>query len=221
MGSAGVLIQDVELKLVPVEGGEEGEGEIVVRGPNVMKGYYNNPTATAEVLSDDGWFHTGDIGRLDASGNLFITDRKKELFKLSTGKYVAPAPIENELVLSPFVEQCVVVGNTHKFCGALVVPSADSVMAELSKRGVKVSKEELTSLPETMKLLMEEVDRINVGLPHWEQVKKIALLANPFTIEGGELTPKMSMKRRVIQEKYKAEIESMYGSDVSGSSGKS
>jgi long-chain acyl-CoA synthetase len=208
-GSAGVVIKGLEVKLIPVEGGEGTEGEIVIKGPNVMKGYYNNPTATTEVLTEDGWFHTGDIGKF-VDDNLYITDRKKELLKLSTGKYIAPAPIENDLVLSSFIEQVVVIGNGQKFCSALIVPSVDPIISALKKQGVTVTAEQVSTSPEAKKLLMDEVKRANQGVAPWEQIKDFRILPTPFSIEGGELTPSLKLKRRIVQEKYKDDIASMY-----------
>lgn len=174
-----------------------------------MKGYYNNPTATAEVLTEDGWFHTGDIGKF-VDDNLYITDRKKELLKLSTGKYIAPAPIENDLVLSSFIEQVVVIGNGQKFCSALIVPSVDPIISALKKQGITVTAEQVSTSPEVKKLLMDEVKRANQGVAHWEQIKDFRILSTPFSIEGGELTPSLKLKRRIVQEKYKDDIASMY-----------
>lgn len=209
-GSAGAILKGVELKLIPVEGGSGDEGEIVVRGPNIMKGYYKKPKETAEVLSEDGWFSTGDIGRLDHTGNLFITDRKKELLKLSTGKYIAPAPIENELVLTPEIEQAIVIGNGQKFCSALLVLNIPALLHEMKEAGHSLTEDQVWDHPEVRAHLMKVIKSCNKNLPHWEQIKDFRLLKEPFSIEGGELTPKLSMKRRVIQEKYGDVIASMY-----------
>ncbi|MBN8587999.1 MAG: long-chain fatty acid--CoA ligase [Rhodothermia bacterium] len=209
-GSAGVVLKGVEIKLIPVEGGVDGEGEILAKGPNIMKGYYKKPAETAEVLSEDGWFATGDIGRFDESGNLFITDRKKELLKLSTGKYIAPAPIENELVLTPEIEQAIVIGNGQKFCSALLVLNVPALLHELKERGHILTEDQVWDHPEAHNHLMKVIKSCNHKLPHWEQIKDFRLLKEPFSIEGGELTPKLSMKRRVIQEKYGEVIATMY-----------
>ena len=203
--SVGKVLKGVEVKIMPVENRTGEDGEIWVKGDNVMMGYWNNPTATAEVL-EDGWFKTGDIGKFDAHKNLCITDRKKELMKLSTGKYVAPAPIESELMLSPFIEQCVVVGHNRKFCAALIVPNRE------------VFKERIPSLPdenwvadlEIQKVVAEAVQKANEHLPPWEKVKDFRFISHPFTIEGGELTPKMSFKKNVICQNYQHLIDDIY-----------
>jgi long-chain acyl-CoA synthetase len=166
-----------------------------------MQGYLKMPKQTSEVIDKDGWFHTGDIGHLDDDGYLFITDRKKELFKLSTGKYVAPAPIENRLIASPYVEQVVIVGNSRKFCGAIILPAMEMIDGTL---GEDVSEEKIHAL------ITEEVVKANEGLPNWEQVKKFALITEPMTIETGELTPTMKRKRAQINECRKAEIDFLY-----------
>jgi long-chain acyl-CoA synthetase len=185
-GSIGKPIDGVETRLAD-------DGELLVRGPNVMLGYYDAPEQTADVLTSDGWLKTGDIAERDADGFLFITDRKKDLLKLSTGKYVAPQPIETRLVASPHIEQAVVIGNGVQFCSALIVPaSARDDAAQLHA------------------LIQQEIDALNRELPHWEQVKKFCLLVRPWTIAGGELTPTLKVKRRVIHERYRATIESMY-----------
>lgn len=209
-GSSGKALIGVELKLVPTEGGMEGEGEIVARGPNIMKGYYNRPEDTAEVLTTDGWFYTGDIGRMNEEGFLFITDRKKELMKLSTGKYVAPSPLEDAIILSAYIDQACVVGSSQKFCAALIVPNVPNCVHALKEHHVHITEENFFQNPESKHFLMGIIQEINKTFPAWEQVKNIALLEAPFSIEGGELTPKLSMKRRVIQEKYSAEIEGLY-----------
>lgn len=203
--SVGKVLKGVEVRIVPVPDREEDDGEIWVKGDNVMVGYWNNPTATAEVM-EDGWFKTGDIGKFDENGHLCITDRKKELMKLSTGKYVAPAHIESELMLSPFIEQCVVVGSNRKFCAALIVPNRD------------VFKERIPTLPdenwiadlEIQKLVAEAVHKANESLPPWEKVKDFRFVPTPFTIEDGLLTPKMSFKKNVICERYASLIEDIY-----------
>ena len=176
-----------------------------------MKGYYKLPDKTAEVMSEGGWFHTGDIGHLDEDGHLFITDRKKELFKLSTGKYIAPTPIEIALSASPLVEQAVVVGSEYKFCAALIVLDAQAVRHHLGEDAAALKAAALASHAAVIRSIEKEVKAINEALPHWEQVKKFHLLEEPFTIEGGELTPTLKVKRRVVHEKYRQQIEAMYG----------
>lgn len=193
-GSVGKPLPEVEVKIAE-------DGEILARGPNIMQGYLKMPKQTAEVINSEGWFHTGDIGHLDEDGFLFITDRKKELFKLSTGKYVAPAPVENQMIASPYIDQVVVVGNSQKFCGAIIHPAMDMINGTL---GDDVTDEQIHAL------ITEEVIKANEGLSHWEQVKKFALISDPMTIETGELTPTMKRKRTQINKMRKVEIDQIY-----------
>jgi long-chain acyl-CoA synthetase len=186
-GSVGKAMTDVEIKIA-------SDGEILVKGPNVMQGYYKDMQATNEILVD-GWLHTGDIGYFDEDGNLFITDRKKELFKLSTGKYVAPAPIENKLICSPFIEQVVLLGDQQKYCGALIYPNP-----------------EFSNLEEdTKEHIQKAIDEVNKDLPSWERIKHFVLLETPMSVETGELTPTLKKKRRIIREKRIKDIEKLYG----------
>ena len=201
-GSVGEPLTGVEVKTAE-------DGEIWVRGPNVMKGYFKMPEATAEVLTDDGWFKTGDIGHLDADGCLFITDRKKELMKLSTGKYIAPQPIEQRLAASRYIEQAVVIGNSRQFCTALVVLDVAAITTWLKEAGQAVPGD-MAAAPAVRDLIQREIDAVNQHLPHWEQVKKFALVSRPWSIETGELTPTMKIKRRVINEKHAADIQTLY-----------
>ena len=193
-GSVGKAIPDVEIKIAD-------DGEILCRGPNVMQGYYKNPEATREAIGPDGWFHTGDIGHLDDEGYLYITDRKKELFKLSTGKYVAPAPVENRLVTSAYVEQVAVIGNGEKFCAALIVPNMDTIRGA---HGDDVSEDKVREL------LQADIDNANEGIPDWETVKKFAILDMPMTVETGELTPTMKRRRKQIGEVRADDIAAIY-----------
>lgn len=211
-GSVGLPIPGVELKIVPEPGCNPGEGEILARGANVMKGYYEKPAETAKVLEPDGWLHTGDIGYFDEDGFLFITDRKKELLKTSGGKYVAPAPIEGKLNVHPLIEQSCVIGNTRKFCVALIVPKYDMLPVWLG-HPVSPDRSKLNDDPEVRALFEDAINAINQDLPHWEQIRKFALLPREFSQETGELTPTQKMKRRVIDEKYKALIDSMFPPD--------
>ncbi|MCS7079837.1 MAG: long-chain fatty acid--CoA ligase [Chloracidobacterium sp.] len=203
-GTVGKPLRGVEIKIAP-------DGEILTRGRHVMRGYYNKPDKTAEVLTPDGWFHTGDIGEIDADGFLRITDRKKDLFKTSGGKYIAPQPIENALTASPYIVQAVVVGNGRKFPGALIVPLASKVQ-ELAREAGLTSTDyrELLKHPHILDFYRKEVERLTSHLAQWEKIKNIALLENELTIEGGELTPTLKVKRRVVDEKYKAEIDAIY-----------
>lgn len=198
-GSSGRGLRCVELKIA-------ADGEVLAKGPNIMQGYYNRPDATREVIDEEGWFHTGDVGRIDEDGFLFITDRKKDIFKLSTGKYVAPQHVENTLLNSPFIEQVVVLGASRKFCSALIVPNMEAVTEELGAAAQE--KPDFTDKAEA--LIQGEIDRMNEPLPVWEQIKKFALLDELFSIDGGELTPTMKTKRRVIHDKYKGHIARIY-----------
>lgn len=202
IGSTGKVIRNVEVKIAD-------DGEILARGPNIMKGYYKNEEQTREVITEDGWFKTGDIGRLDEDGYLYITDRKKAMFKLSTGKYVAPQSIENQLTGSGFIDQVVVVGFQKKFCSALIVPAYDNIRKRLKKTGYEIT-DPFADDPKVRELIQNEVDKVNKDLSPWETIKKFILLNDPLTIESGDLTPTMKVKRSVVREKYQKEIDSMY-----------
>ncbi|MBD3616690.1 MAG: long-chain fatty acid--CoA ligase [Gracilimonas sp.] len=208
IGSSGKPLVDVEIKIAE-------DGEILARGPNIMKGYYKMPEKTEEAIDDDGWFYTGDIGHLDEDGWLFVTDRKKSLFKLSTGKYVAPQPIENALVNSGFIEQAVVVGSEHKFCGALIVPNWENMKKRFETKGHKFPEENFTENEYVIKRIQKEVDKVNENLSKWEKVKKFKLLEDLFTIDAGEITPTLKVKRNVINEKYKEQIDGIYADEES------
>ncbi len=211
-GAVGQALEDIEIKIEPEEGTERpDEGEICARGPNIMIGYYNKEEATREVLDDDGWFRTGDIGYMDADGFVFITDRKKELLKTSGGKYVAPAPIENALKLSPLIEQACVIGNRRKFCTALLYPDLPALEAALDKP-LPTDGADLDSFPGVKEALLEAVQGANQGLGRWEQIKSFAVLPRALSVEDGELTPTLKMKRRIIDEHFKDLIDSLYPS---------
>jgi len=205
VGSSGAPFPDIELKTDP-------EGEILVRGPNVMKGYYNHPQETAAVLTEDGWFRTGDVGHLDGDGRLYITDRKKELFKLSNGKYVAPQLLESLVKESPLVSQVVVVGAGRKQPAALVVPDWEALSAALPTPQAEehTPRVSWSQNPEAVRLVQREVSRLTSTLHDYERVRKVALLPEEFSIDGGELTPTLKVKRRVIDEKYREVIEGLY-----------
>ena len=211
-GSVGLPIPGVELKIVPEPGCNPGEGEILARGANIMKGYHEKPAETKAVLEPDGWLHTGDIGYIDEEGFVFITDRKKELLKTSGGKYVAPAPIEARLSVHPLVEQACVIGNKRKYCVALIVPKFDVIPMRLG-HAVTQDRTKLSDDSEVRALFEDAINAINQDLPHWEQIRRFALLPREFSQETGELTPTLKMKRRVIDEKYEALIDSMFPPD--------
>lgn len=203
-GTVGPLIDGVEVKIAE-------DGEILSRGPNIMMGYYKRPDLTAEVITPDGWFHTGDIGTMVENRFLKITDRKKELFKTSGGKYVAPLPIENKLKESPFIEQVMLVGSERKFVGALIVPSFPNLRDWCRKNGVADnSNTELLRNPKIIEMYKDLVESFNKYFNHVEQVKKFELLPNEWSVDTGEMTPKLSLKRKVIMEKYRDAIERIY-----------
>jgi long-chain acyl-CoA synthetase len=202
-GTVGPLIDNVEVKIAE-------DGEILCKGPNVMMGYYKRPDLTNESIID-GWYHTGDIGMMDDSKFLKITDRKKEMFKTSGGKYVAPLPIENKLKESPFIEQVMIVGAEKKFVGALIVPSASNLKDWARQQGIKTtSLKELFQDPKVNHLFKDLVESFNKYFNHVEQVKKFELLPDEWSVETGEMTPKLSLKRKVIMEKYRDAIERIY-----------
>ena len=202
-GTVGPVIDGQQVKL-------EADGEICVKGPSVMMGYYKRPDLTAETIID-GWLHTGDIGVFEENKFLKITDRKKELFKTSGGKYVAPQPIENKMKESPFVEQMMVVGAEQKFVGALIVPSIPNLREWMQHKGIPfTTAEDAVNNPKVLDLYRELVDSFNKFFNHVEQIKKFELLPNEWTIDTGELTPTLKLKRKVIMEKYKAAIDRIY-----------
>lgn len=207
-GTVGPLLTGVQVKIA-------SDGEILCKGPNVMAGYYKNPELTAEVL-EDGWFHTGDIGELDQDSFLKITDRKKEIFKTSGGKYVAPTPIENKMKENHFIEQMMVVGSERKFTAALIVPSYTHLKPWCKQNDVSFSSNrDLIKDARVIALYQSIINTYNPEFNHVEQVKKIILLPDEWSIESGELTPTGKMKRKVITEKYKTEIDKMYTGEVS------
>jgi long-chain acyl-CoA synthetase len=202
-GTVGPLIDNVELKIAE-------DGEILCKGPNVMMGYYKRPDLTAEVIHD-GWFATGDIGTLVDKKFLKITDRKKELFKTSGGKYVAPLPIENKLKESMFIEQVLVVGSERRFVGALIVPSFPNLKDWCRQHNIPfTTHEEMIKHPQVLEMYKDLVESFNKYFNHVEQVKRFELLFNEWSVDTGEMTPKLSLKRKVIMEKYKDSIERIY-----------
>lgn len=202
-GTTGPVIEGVELKFTE-------DGEICVKGLSVMKGYYKRPDLTAETVID-GWLHTGDIGQLVNGKFLKITDRKKELFKTSGGKYVAPQPIENKCKESPFIEQLMVIGSERKFVSALIVPSFSMLRRWMGQQNIAfTTNEEAIKQPEVIAMYEKVVERYNSSFNHVEQIKKFALLPQEWGVETGEMTPKLSLRRKVIMDKYKDEIEQIY-----------
>jgi long-chain acyl-CoA synthetase len=207
MGTVGRVVPGVEVKIA-------ADGEILARGPNVMQGYWNMPQETAEAIDADGWFHTGDIGELDAEGFLRITDRKKELIVNAYGKNIAPAPLENELKSSPFIGQAVVIGDRRKFLSALLVPEFDHLKAWAARNGLPAGgRAEIADLladPRVRDLYAHEIDKVNAHLPGFEKIVAWDLLPDEWTLETGELTPTQKVKRRVINEKYGKVIDRLY-----------
>jgi long-chain acyl-CoA synthetase len=207
VGTVGRALANVELKIAP-------DGEILARGPNVMPGYYNKPEATAEALKD-GWFHTGDIGTLDAAGYLTITDRKKDLLVTSGGKKIAPQPIEAVLKRSPLIAEAVVLGDRRNYAAALIVPDFQALERRLQGVGRSLSagsasRAEIVARADVIALYQEIVDALNSGLSQFERIKRIALLPSEFTVESGELTPTLKVKRKVVEERWRGEIERLY-----------
>jgi len=191
------------------------DGEILLQGPNVFVGYFKDPANTAATLAD-GWLHTGDIGELDADGFLKVTDRKKDLFKTSGGKYIAPQPIEGQLRLIPGIAQVVVIGENRKYLTALLTLEPDRALAYAKQHELPTELEALAAHPKFLAYIQEHLDRINSSLARYETIKRFALLANDFTIERDEMTPTQKLKRRVILERYAAQIEAMYPPEDSG-----
>jgi len=203
-GSAGRSLPGVELRIAE-------DGEILARGPNLMSGYYNQPQATADVLRD-GWFHTGDIGAIDPDGYLSITDRKKDLLVTSGGKKIAPQPIEATLKRSPLVSEAVVLGERRKFVAALIVPDFSALEKRLQALGRPPAPgESLVAREDVRSLYQEIVDALNRELSQFERIKRIRLLPREFSIESGELTPTLKVKRKVVEERWRAEIDELYG----------
>jgi len=215
-GTIGLPIAGVEVKILPLESTRPGEGEICVKGPNVMMGYYKDPENTAKTIDADGWLHTGDVGTLVNGKFLKITDRIKELFKTSGGKYIAPLPIETKFKESFFIEQVMVVGEYQKFPGALIVPSFPFLKQWCGEHNIPFdssSPEALTKClanPTIQNKYKEIINEYNKEFGNWEQVKKFELIPNDWTVDGKELTPTMKLKRRVILEKYKSYIDNIY-----------
>ena len=207
VGSIGPLIDHVEVKIAE-------DGEILTRGANVTIGYFKHPDLTAAAIEPDGWFHTGDIGQWEEGRFLKITDRKKEIYKTSGGKYVAPQVVENKMKESPYIEQMMVIGNARKFVSALVVPSFAMLRKYMRDNfpGLSVpdNNSDLIKMKEVVAHMQKQIDKYNPLFSHPEQVKKIALLPDEWTIDSGEMTPSMKIKRKVIEQKFARQIEAIY-----------
>jgi len=202
--TVGKAIRDVEIKIAE-------DGEILCKGPNVMKGYYNRPDLSDEVIDKDGFFHTGDIGELVDGQYLRITDRKKEIFKTAGGKYIAPQILENKFKESPYIEQMIVIGENERFPAALILPNFPALAAWCSRSNIPLSNNaDMVKDQRVIDKIQSVVDHFNKDFGHWEQVKKFELLTEDWSIDGGELTPKLSLKRKVILQKYKDQVEKIY-----------
>ena len=202
VGTVGRPLRGIEVKIAD-------DGEILTRGPHIMKGYFNKPAATAETIDGDGWFHTGDIGKLE-DGFLSITDRKKDLIVLAGGKKAAPQPIENELKKSPFIGLPIVIGDKQKFLAALIVPNFDRLKDWASSGNRAVRWASLDADPEVRALFQQEIDAYNTDKPHHEQIRAFAILPADLTIEDGSVTPTLKVKRRILENRYHSLIEGMY-----------
>ena len=206
-GTVGPIIDKVHVKIAD-------DGEILVKGPNVMLGYYNHPKATAEAIDSDGWFHTGDIGVFEDNTFLKITDRKKEIFKTSGGKYIAPVMIENKLKESPFIEQVMVIGENQKFASALIVPAFTFLKEYCNRKNIEYTgNENIIENPVIKKRILDEVEKINKTLAQYETIKRPELLPREWSIDKNEMTPKLSLKRKVIIAANKTAIDKIYGTE--------
>jgi long-chain acyl-CoA synthetase len=208
VGSIGTPFEGIEMKVA------DTDGEILIRGRNVMRGYYNDPEATAAVIDADGFYHTGDVGYQDTDGHFYITDRIKDLFKLSNGKYVAPLQVESLLKQSPLISQPVVVGSGRKQVGALIVPDWETLKEEMRSAGhaVDKSREELCEDPHFIKRVQQDAVDLTRELSDFERIKRVYLLPREFSINKGEMTPTLKIKRNVIDEKYQEAIDEICGS---------
>ena len=207
LGTVGKPIQGVEVRIAE-------DGEILTRGPHVMQGYWEKPDATAQAIDPQGWFHTGDIGMIDSDGFLVITDRKKDIIVNAYGKNIAPQPLENQLKTSPWIATPVILGDRRKFLAALIVPNFERLDKEREKRGEpKTEFEDLVQKDWVRKIYDEEIARYNAGIDRQEHIRKYALLPRDFSIEDGEITPSMKVKRRVVEKKYASVIDDLYAGE--------
>lgn len=203
-GSVGRVLKNLDVKIAE-------DGEILVKGPSITSGYYRNPEATKETIDQDGYLHTGDIGELTKDGFLKITDRKKEIFKTAGGKYVAPQVMENKLMESVLIGQVMIIGENKKFPSALIVPAFEELEKYCKVKGIAFeSKESIIKNPQIVEKYQQEINKANENFGNWEMVKKFVLLPKEWTIENGELTPKLSLKRKIILQKHEEEILKIY-----------
>jgi long-chain acyl-CoA synthetase len=212
VGTVGPPLKNTQVKIAE-------DGEILCKGPGVMKGYYNEPELTKLAIDEQGWFHTGDIGLIEPGGQLRITGRKKEIFKTSLGKYISPEAVENKIKTSPVIDNAIVVGENQHYAAALIVPDFVMMKDWCKEKGLKfTTNEELIVRPEVLKLFKHEIDKKNKQLGKTEQIRKYALLSEEWTVMSGEMTPTLKLKRNVIMEKYKEKIEELF--DGTGNTGK-
>ncbi|HUJ12183.1 MAG TPA: long-chain fatty acid--CoA ligase [Thermoanaerobaculia bacterium] len=207
VGTVGRMIKGVEVKIAP-------DGEILSRGPHIMKGYWNNPEATAQAIDAEGWFHTGDIGEIDKEGFLKITDRKKDIIINAYGKNIAPQPLEALLKSSPLIATPVLIGDRRKYLSALIVPNFEKLERDAASMGIRFdSREELVRNDRVREMYQHEIDNFNRNLDRQEKIRRFALLPRDFTIENDEITPSLKVKRRMIDKKYKSIIDELYADE--------
>ncbi|MEJ2054235.1 MAG: long-chain fatty acid--CoA ligase [Calditrichaceae bacterium] len=203
-GTVGPVLPNIEVKIAE-------DGEILTRGNHVMVGYYNKEEDTKEAIDEDGWFHTGDIGIIEEHGMLKITDRKKNIIVTSGGKNIAPQPIENRLVNSPFIEQALVIGDKRKFCTAVIVPSMENLESWAEENDKKIVEyKEVIKMKEVQELIRSEIEKMTSDLASYETIKNFIFAKTPFSIESGELTPSLKVKRNIVEKNYAFEIDEMY-----------
>ncbi len=207
IGTVGKPLENVEIKIAE-------DGEILVRGPNVMRGYWNDTNSTEEAIDEDGWLYTGDIGYITKRGNLKITDRKKYIFVNSGGKNISPQAIENILNQSQYIDQCIIIGDNREYNTALILPNFDELKKLAEAIGIEYSNiSELTSNEKIIKIIKNDIDRLQKDLSKFERVRKFALLTETFSIDNGEISPKLSIRRHVVEKKFADLIEQMYKFD--------
>tara|TARA_Y100000590_G_C15613382_1_gene974755 strand:- start:634 stop:1386 length:753 start_codon:yes stop_codon:yes gene_type:complete len=203
-GAVGKSLFNVDIKIAE-------DGEILAKGPNIMIGYFNNEDATNKAIDTDGWFHTGDIGHLDEDGYLFITDRKKNILVTSGGKNIAPAPMENALVNSSYIEQSVVIGDKKNFIGALVAPSFDAIKVYLKDKGKNLSSnDDIIVDPDVTALIRAEINTAMENFSNYERIKEFSILPRLLTLENGELTPTLKVVRKVVLENFSDQVDKIY-----------
>jgi len=206
-GTVGLPLPGYEVKIAE-------DGEILTRGDHVMLGYLNKEKETREVIDDDGWFYTGDIGFIDEDGYLTITDRKKNIIVTSGGKNIAPQPIENKLVTGKYIEQAVVIGDNRRFCAAVIVPDKDAAVKWAQNANIDSDDfEKLLKHPDFTALIQNEIDMLTENFSSFERIQKILLVSEPFSQETGELTPSLKVKRKVVEDKYSEQIDELYRID--------